>query len=242
MSTITRREFNGAALAAMLLPAVKVSASIPAAPVPAVDWSLFCDSHCGEFSKYDLTRPFIRAGVKFASDSRIMLWQVTDDPDTVHEKRIPNAHYILENAMPDQPEWKPWPEPVYAFDPNNNNRACWSCNTGFADEKECECQSDPDIWQDIGGCEKCKYSGYVPGTIVCPACNGRPSGPAKNIIWLGHEKIDRRYDAKIRTLPGPIEWCYSDPSYETEIKHQTGGPILFRWAEGMGAVMPLAKD
>jgi hypothetical protein len=204
MSTITRREFNGAALAAMLLPAVKVPHSTVPVHLPPIDWSVFCDPFFGRDSRFDLRVPFVKSGIKCASDEKIMVWSVTDETASLRPGLLPPTERVISEMLPESPVWSPWPEPVYQVSKCPYHRCC----------PKCEYEDDDDF--------------------VCDMCHGAKGGPFEREIVVGGEIIDRKYDEKIRTLPGPIEWCLANPIQVGKWCEQR--PMLFRWSAGLGAV------
>lgn len=108
---LTRREFNKAALVAAISGCGTATVAARQTACPDIPWDLFCDI---DAFKWDLARPFVKSGVKFATDSKIMIWSPTDEADT--EGRLPNAKGLVDQLLADDASWSPWPEPNYLID------------------------------------------------------------------------------------------------------------------------------
>lgn len=148
----------------------------------AIDLDLFCD-HDPDRARYQLNKPFVQDGVRYATDSRIAVAvTAADEPDTVPEfSKLPlmtKAHFGHDTVK----KWSPLPE--RATD-------CEECRgVGRAECNRCygsgTCECDMGHEHDCQNCDD--------GKMTC-----------KCFVTFGEYDVATWLVEKMRTLPG-VEW------------------------------------
>ena len=189
-----------------------------------INWDLFCDK---ESSRYNLSAPWIIDGLKVATDGRIILFQRTNEPNTLPgEGRWPDVNLILAKVGSDSD-----------FDGDGSVLAstigtdCETCNdTGSIEVVQCDDCDD-------GNCPECDGDGDYPceccgqdvdcnhcdGTGECQTCNGK-AGETRivncpdcyntdNALMLLGMKIGKQYTRKIKSLPNARIRKHSDGQF-----------------------------
>lgn len=228
--TISRRTFNKTSLLAAIAGITSPAVASATAACPPIPWELFCDP---ENTRYSLGQPFIQDGIKFATDSAIMIWSPTSEPDTdCADRKIPDARSVLRMVLDSDDLWRPWPEPSYCSGDNLCENECW-CYGGRTRKTQCnKCDGAGDS---IAECVTCNGDGMVYFGPPCQHCNG--TGTIDRLFQISDGLIiDRMYDVRIRQLSDTIEWRTSTVHENRYGRNQC---IAFRWPRGLGAVMSM---
>lgn len=198
--------------------------SVPVQSSPVIPWQSFC----GGSYRYDLQLPFVQDGYKFATNSRICVWQ-PDNNDSVNDDRKlpPIGNYVAEWSECDL-DWSPYPDASYRLSEDPHLQECW-CHQGRQFARDCVC----DDW----GCAKCGHTGEIPYGPHCTNCNGDYKH-VERIIDVGEHQVDKQYDLLIRQC-GPIAWAKVPLSASQHPGHNT--PILVKCVDSLIAVMEIAK-
>lgn len=196
-----------------------------------IDLTPFCDPE----SRYAIGKPFVRSGVLYATDGRVLICLPADgEPDSVSERRFPDMASAMNDWRDVPSDWKPWPEPLYV----ERLIACQTCNnTGAAHHRECSrCSGEGEI-----ACHECDNDYDCPdcdgeGTILCGkchACGGAKEVTGPHHIRLGEVAVSWINDQKVRTLPGLLYSILEKP---------TGAIVLLKFDGGRGLLMPLTLE
>lgn len=173
---------------------------------------LFCDP---ENWRYELSAPWVRSGVTYATDGRICVAIDTPGlPNTIDDKRRPNVACVFTEPQ----EWHPLPDTL--DEGASRGGPCWHClgygkvpwNAMICQAKPCEhCEPDEIEWEDEHEQEFVK--------------------PIYSCMLLGVE-VSRHFIEKLRILLNGA-------------KCEVGvvGPLqlVFRWNGGKAALMGLIK-
>jgi len=107
---------------------------------------------CGDDSgRHTLSNPWVRDGVRYATDGRILVWQKCNEPDTP-DINPPNAELLIRDLVgKGKHESEPVTIPEFDFPPLM--KTCDNCNgRGLCDKCECETEHE---------CGACDGSGEV---------------------------------------------------------------------------------
>jgi len=112
---------------------------------------------CGDNTgRHSIASPWVRGGVRYATDGRILVWQKCDEPDTA-DINPPNTVDVIRNAVGEgKHESEPVAIPEFEFAPLME--MCDNCNgRGLCDKCECETEHE---------CGECGGSGEVSRSLV----------------------------------------------------------------------------
>lgn len=181
-----------------------------------IQWDRFCGE---ESTRFAISAPYVRDGMKYATDTCILIWVPTDEPNTETDKRFPMVDKFI-HLHGTVTSWTTWPEVA----------VCSKCHGLEDTETTCdECIGLGTRTCDMGhehDCDECDGTGKVLGW--CGACRDIRSAeqfPCGNATI----KIAKYLARKISALPGPIEWGTCG-----RLDH----PLCFTFGEnGKGVVM-----
>jgi len=182
---------------------------------------------CGEYSRYDLSTPFVQGGNAIGTDSFIMGWFPVPSIDTNNdERRIPKVIAVQNENWKDSGRWikmtadgelcgREFPEcPFCSFD------------------HPCDHEDDSTEVIDVPKCSKCQGAYYIPSPS-CPVCRGRRQDirvTYKSAMRIGGKQIARRYARDIAAIPGAY----------IHVPELCGDPFMFRSDIGIkGLCMPI---
>lgn len=183
-----------------------------AATKQQINWGLFCDPFSTRFA---LREPWINNGIKYATNSRVLIAIPTDEPDTPEDGlRRPNCESVLE-AIEKPGESVLWPIDLHK---------CGLCQGSFKTTCD-ECHGVGWRECDMGhehACSNCDDDGKQ----TCEDCS-------VEVVQMGVHRISHMLVAITRTLPGIVGWSL------VGAKHTD--PLYFRFGNGgRGAVMGMA--
>lgn len=201
-----------------------VAASGLPLPVPArreIPLAAFCGTWPG--SRIWLETPWVKGGMKYASDHYMLLAVPTDEPDSAPQMTLPKTGKVrvrprvdtLAWGHPDG-QWLPWNPTPQLYTTINHQASC--CEF---DGDECPCDD---------GCEKCDHTGLL-NRRPCWKCGG---SEVDSFAVISGRRIQNQFVRRIsELLPGPIEYMASGPVDEA---------MPFRFDGGQGLIMPLSND
>ena len=236
-----RRDFLKTGAASVALAGVPLMPSVAVRSMPVINWPTFCDP---EVSRYNMATPWIRNGMKIASDCRILIRQITDEPDSEEDRRPGDKPkpgtgeqlpliFAQGRPIPDGYEWNPWPElnPRFAFGP------CPECDATGRVGPMVRCLRDRERPCD-------EYCGICGGTALmprdeCPMCTFAKYSPDGLWRWtpclqdIGSKALTIKIDRQLRALNIPLEFAIPD-------KFRCG-MVLFRGPTIDGVVMSICN-
>lgn len=191
---------------------------------------------CGGLSKYDLSVPFVRDGLKAACDGRILVIIPVDEPDTPPgEKPFPKIATMFSDY-----EWQNMSLVIKESQRSTKeNIWCDTCDGSGKEGTECSMCNGSGVGNKCYACghEKscggCGGEGYRNTGRRCPDCEGTGKGYDKQRI--GEALFAGRYIARIaRMLPNP---CVE----KVGRKNDSMGPCMrFVFDGGYGYLMALS--
>lgn len=232
------KSIGGGALA--LLAPLGPLAGIVRQPATAIDLLQFCDFMPGRLATAE---PWIRAGWRYATDSRVIVRVPAEICDSANEG-APPAEKAFTHFAGNGP-WLPWPGrgPLEIGE-------CPECSgRGFVKQPDCPACDGAGTFDDSEGwserlpveCKRCQGWGGVGGT-VCPHCHGAHGEPLLIYQPIGPEWIAGHYDRRIRTLPG-VRYRLAVPLTADRRPHVADQVIEFRFAGGgQGLVAPVDRS
>jgi len=126
-----------------------------------IDLALFCGTSGGRF---DLDKPFIRDGWRWATDGWIVVRMPTTDADT--EGRYPKIESLFEGFPGCDHDWPDWPQSPIRCRKCRTGKVLVACQTCNGEgEHECACGN-------LHGCGGCDGHGNVSGANDCLFCGG----------------------------------------------------------------------
>ena len=194
-----------------------------------IDLAAFCGLTDGPFQhQYDLSSPFVQAERLYATDGRICLCVPPLAADvTIATAKLPPAAALPYWNHDSRHGWLDLPERPQVLTAMG---WCPDCNgTGYvAPRVDCGCGD---------GCHECFGIGYTAHAGKCPTCKGQPWRPLPTIVRLGHDSFfEFEQFAKVAGI-GDVE--YSPGLDGPPPKTSAVAPLRFRFAEGVGLIMPL---
>lgn len=184
----------------------------------AIDLSRYCDR--GDSSRYDLGKPFVQNGWRYATDIRRIAVRVPapGEPETPipENKRRPRMSDVFPPLLADPGDWQPWPH----VDP------CSICvGTG---EVDCtNCGGD-------GICNQCKCK----GEHECNECDGEGSIACERCAAKG--SFDHRF-GKAELALGLAYLVSLLPSVQYVPQNEAEAPVRFKFDGGEGMVASLRQ-
>lgn len=129
-------------------------------------WALCVES---DYSRYNIGKPFIQNGWRYATDGRIAIREPAPG-ESDSEGKYPRMVELFKPAKCTEP----WPEPTGEV---RWDRCDDCCGSGVAHDicPECngkgmeECPKSGNVEE----CGKCKGAGTIPTDMPCPVCNGQ---------------------------------------------------------------------
>lgn len=229
-----RRSFLKTTAAGLLVPTLFHPRT---ASPPKFDLSLFCD---GDFTRYDLSRPFTQEEWTYATDARICIrTQLVTQLDVESQGRVPRGDSL---GWDDGKNWRPWRTrripslgDCYTCPTcdgkgrQGNCTACPRCCDGFVEIDYDDAVCGHGSYEE--GCKHCNALGWIGGT-ECETCNG--AGDVDFCYRLGHVHIAPAYESKIMTL--------QDVEFADDRSRDPESGIPFRFDGGQGLLMPLARN
>ena len=192
-----------------------------------IDLTPFCEP---EACRFAIDKPFVVGGFKCGTDSGILVWHPTDEPDSVTEKPLPKVLTIIETFSGIVCD-KPWPEsfPDCPTCGASGQTAVFKCLTcGGEGTQECDLGHHHD-------CPACAGNGYRKkasagsGEKILMDCD-----VDKCQIVIDGFKLKRKLVRLLETIPGPLAY---GARIMAEDCCQRGGVIKVKNASGVQAIL-----
>lgn len=201
----------------------------------------------GDYSRYDLRFPFQQEHQVFTTDSRILIAEPKDIAAFENCKNLPPVSDLWWDEF-DQSGWKPLPPQRLVKSPDERQcHVCYGTGRVGDDVHRCStCDGNPRNWGPIDSmvfaCPDCHFGwrGGRPCTL-CPfsvdvdgdaSFGFLPEGAESSEIIDGG-RFDGGYMARLRTLPGDIEYrLMRDATIRGAWKYSQWDVLAFRWGNG----------